>query len=79
MFAQPTAADIVLKGNDGLDIFLFKFPPESLREVIFGHLMQQTLKQKISEIAKKLYPNIELFETRLNETEFDLDVIPYRR
>lgn len=79
MFAQPKAADVVLKGKDGLDIYLFKFPPECLREIIFGHQMQQTFKQKISDIAVKLYPNVELFETRLNEAEFDLDVIPYRR
>jgi hypothetical protein len=79
MFAQPKAADVVLKGNDGMKIYLFKFPSECLREIIFGHIMQQPLKQKISDIAERLYPNVELFKTRLNETNFDLDVIPYRR
>jgi hypothetical protein len=41
--------------------------------------MEQAVKGKISDIAEELYPNVELFETRLNETEFDLDVIPYRK
>lgn len=79
MFAKPNAADVVLKGNDGLPIYLFKFPPECIREIIFGRLMKRRLMRKISDIAKRLYPNAELFEARLNETSFDLDVIPFQR
>lgn len=78
MFAQPKYANVVLKGDDGLDIYLFKFPQESLKEIIFGHQVQADLKRRISEIVKRQYSQVELFETRLNETDFDLDVIRYQ-
>ena len=78
MLAQPTAADTVLKGNDGFDIYLYRFPPECLKEVILGHLMKPSLKEKISAIVSENYPHAEILETRLNETDFDLDIVPYR-
>lgn len=77
MFAQPEAADLVLKGDDGFDIYLFKFPQECLKEIIFGHQMQPVLKQKVSDIVERQYSHVELFETRLNDNDFDLDITPY--
>lgn len=77
MFADPNDADIVKKGNDGLDIYLFKFPPECLKEIIFGHQMQASLKQRTSDIVSGRYLNVELFEAHLSETNFDLDIVPY--
>ena len=77
MFAQPKVADVVLKGNDGLNIYLYRFPPECVREIIFGCLMEQPIKERISNLVKERYPNAKLFQAALNETDFDLDITPY--
>ena len=78
MFAQPQAADAVRKAADGLDIYLFNFPPECLREIIFGCQMSATNKEEIAAAAKNRYSRVELYEARLNETDFELDVVPYQ-
>jgi hypothetical protein len=75
MFARPEVADNVIKVKDDFDIYLFKFPPECVREIIFGCLMEQSQKERISELVKEHYANAELFQADLNETDFDLDVV----
>lgn len=77
MFAQPKVADVMLQGNDGFNIYLYKFPPECVREIIFGCLMEQPIKERISNLVNERYPNAELFQAALNETDFDLDITPY--
>lgn len=77
MFARPKVADVVLQDNNGLNIYLYKFPPECVREIIFGCLMEQSLKERITNAVRERYPNAELFQAALNETGFDLDIAPY--
>ena len=41
--------------------------------------MSPNIKHEIGAIVEDRYPHIELFETTLNETDFDLDILSYRR
>lgn len=78
MFAQPRAANAVETDNRGLNIYLFDLPPEVFVEIIFGLLMSPNIKHEIAAIVGNRHPHIELYETKLSETDFDLDVVPYR-
>jgi hypothetical protein len=75
MFAKPKAANS--KDDRGFDIYLFDLPSDILTEIILGHWMSQPEKDEIATLAKEKYPQIEVYEARLNETNFDLDVAPY--
>jgi len=77
MFAQPQAANASDKAPDGSDLFLFNFPADCLREIIFGYQMPANSKGNIAEVARNRYPGVDLFEAQLNETDFDLDVARY--
>lgn len=79
MLAKPEGATVKKRGNDGFDILLFKFPPELLKEIIFGHLMELPLRQKISDIVQRNCPQVQLFEAQLSEHDFDLEIVPYRK
>jgi hypothetical protein len=63
----------------GFDIYLFDLPPNIFTEIILGHWMAQREKDEIVALAKEKYPQIEVYETRLSETNFDLDVVPHSR
>lgn len=78
MFAQPKAAKLVRKDNRGFDLYLFDLPPEIFAEIIFGHWMPQDKRTEIVAIVQAKYPQIELYEAKLNETDFDLDIVRYR-
>ena len=40
--------------------------------------MPQEKKDEIAEIVHCKYTQIELYEAKLNETDFDLDILRYR-
>lgn len=77
MFAKPQAANYVQRDNRGFEIYFFDLPPEIFTEIILGHWMSQREKAEIVTLAKEKYPQIEVYETRLNETDFDLDIVPH--
>ncbi len=77
VLSQPDYGKIIGKDNNGLDIYVFDFPPECLKEIIFGYLSTTELKRRISEIVASRYPHVELFEAQPSETDFDLDIKPY--
>lgn len=77
MFAKPKTANLVEKDDRGFELYLFDLPPEVFAEIIFGHWMLQDQKREIAVIAKEKYPQIELWEAKLNETKFDLDIVRY--
>jgi hypothetical protein len=80
MFAQYNIGyKIEKKDENGFDIYLFKFPSECLKEIIFGYQMKPEKKLEISDIVENHYSHAKLFETKLSETAFDLDIKPYRR
>ena len=78
IFASVRAATKVKKVVGGLDIYLFNFPRECLKQIIFGSLMNLDNKREISEIAKGLYPHIEILEAIPSESEFTLKFKPYK-
>ena len=78
VLSQPSYGKIIGKDNNGLDIYVFDFPPECLKEIIFGYLSTTELKRRISEIVASRYPHVELFEAQPSETDFDLDIKSYR-
>ncbi len=77
MFAQPKAANLVEKDNRGFELYLIDLPAEVFAEIIFGHWMSQDKKGEIAMIAKEKYPQVQLYEAKINETDFDLDLLPY--
>jgi hypothetical protein len=78
MFAQPRAAAKVIEDVNRLPIYLVEFPRECIREVIFGHLMSKLLKERIAQLVQEQYGNAMLFQATLNDTDFDLDIVPYQ-
>ena len=58
-------------------MYLFEFPPDCLKELIFGFRMTKENRSKIVQIVAPKYPDIELYEAILNETSFDLDIVRY--
>ena len=45
ILAHPGGADMRLQGGDTYDICLFKFPPECIREIIFGYRISASKRQ----------------------------------
>jgi Protein of unknown function (DUF2971) len=77
MFAKPAAADVVDRDVRGFEMYLVKMPPDAFTEIILGQQMSQRDKEELAIVAKINLPNIELYEAKLNDTRFDLDVVPY--
>ncbi len=76
MIANPKAADKVIEVKGGHNIYLFRFPPECLREVILGYQMEPVVRERIAAIIMSRYPHATLFRAALSETEFDLNIKP---
>jgi hypothetical protein len=76
---NPHCADDVIPVEDGQDIYLFKFPPESLKEVILGFRMLPDLRRRIVEIVEAKYQDVRLLETLISSEHFELDIRPPRR
>jgi len=74
MVSHPKRADRCLTVSGGQNIYLYSFPSEALREIIFGHLMSKHLRNRIREIASEGYPSVELFDAHLSKTDFDLEI-----
>jgi hypothetical protein len=71
-FARAEGRVIVTRDQD------FDVPPEVFAEIIFGHWMPQDKRAEILAIVQDKYPQIELYEAKLNETDFNLDILRYR-
>jgi Protein of unknown function (DUF2971) len=76
MCASPAAADETKAGLNEEPIYLFRFPSEALREVLLGYRMLKEHREAILQIVADRYPNAKIFQTALNESEYDLDVVP---
>jgi hypothetical protein len=77
VFADAARADHVITADtNGIplehDIFLFDFPPESVKEVILGWRMPYDAMQILKVILLAKYPSAELFTVRINERSFGL-------
>ena len=76
MCASPAAANETKAALNEEPIYLFRFPSEALREVILGYKMLKEHREAILRIVPEKYPNAKLYQTVLNESEYDLDVVP---
>ena len=76
MIANPDLADRRIEGPAGQNVYLFKFPPDSLKEVIFGIRMHDGLKGHITDLIRQRYPHVKLFQSSLNAMRFNLDISP---
>lgn len=78
MFAQPKAASSTTKDDRGFALYLFALPPDIFSEIIFGMSMAKEDKRHIAAIVKDRYANVAIYEAKLNELDFDLDLVEYR-
>jgi hypothetical protein len=77
MCASPNAADEIIAETSGEPIYLFKFPDESVAEVILGQRMAGEDQRLLAGIVRKKYRSARLYRTGLNDSQYDLDVVPY--
>lgn len=77
MCASQSAASETKQGPDGQPIYLFKFPPDAVSEVILGYRTSTENRQAISSLVSRKYPRATISEAALNESEYDLDIVPY--
>ena len=77
MIANPKIASRREESADGQDIYLYNFPPDCLKEVIFGIRMPRDQRLHIVKLVRDGYPDVQFFEAVLSEEKFDLDVIPF--
>jgi len=77
MCASPGAADATEPGPSAHSIHLFRYPIESLVEVILGHRMVVKRREAIAKIVRDKYNNAKIYHTVLNESEYDLDILPF--
>jgi Protein of unknown function (DUF2971) len=75
IYYHPSGADDDTKEFEGFKLYLFKFPKECVKEIVFGYKISEQNRNEIAEMVSKTYSEVELFETRLNDTKFNLDVI----
>jgi hypothetical protein len=78
MFASPLAGKNVGKDKDNFDIYLFDFPKECIKQIIFGNQMAISEKVELVKISEKLYPHAELLEATQSNSGFGLKFKPYR-
>jgi Protein of unknown function (DUF2971) len=76
VLAQSAHADEVGTDEQGLPVYLFKYPKGSLSEVIFGVFTESTTKQVLTRLLRNDYPHVALHQARLSERTFDLDISP---
>jgi hypothetical protein len=79
MLAQPFDENTCGKDCNGLDRYFHDLPPECVKEIVFGYLMEQSTIDEILGLVDERYRHVELFEARPSETRFDLDIEPYRK
>jgi hypothetical protein len=78
MIANPKVANRHAKSLDGQDVLLYEFPPECLKEVIFGIRMPLKERLHIMEILASGYHDVQLFEAVLSDEGFDLSIVPFK-
>jgi len=77
MFARSTAADKVDIAPDGQPLYLFNYPSECLKEVIFGVLANDDFRLNVMKIVRVKHPHVRLFQAMLNETDFNLEMVEF--
>jgi len=78
VLARSRGASSLIKGPEGMAIYLFGFGKECVREVIFGIQTEEGVKKEVIDLVNTHYPHVELFQSKLNDNSFDLDIVPYQ-
>ncbi len=76
MVANPQIADRHDR-TGGQDVYLYRFPVECLRQVIFGIGMPRDQRLRIAQLVRNKYEGVQLFEAALSQEKFDLDIVPF--
>lgn len=74
--ANVEAADET-KHMDGSNMYFFRFPPDSVREIIFGYRVSEELKDRCLEVIREEYSEAEIFTAVISDEKFDLDIRPF--
>jgi hypothetical protein len=77
MFARSTAASNTDAEPNGVPIYLFDYPSECFKQVIFGVLADDEFKLKVIKLVKEKHPHVRFFQPMLNEINFDLEIIEF--
>ena len=77
IIANPEVADHHDRTSDGNHLYLYRFPPACLKEVIFGIRMPRDQREKITKLVKERYEGIKLFQAKLGAERFDLDIVQF--
>jgi hypothetical protein len=75
VLAMPRDADKTISTDP--PIYLFDFPPQSIRTIIFGYRMSALHCEEIARLAKDKYPWASLVQAQLDEHKFGLRFGPY--
>lgn len=76
MFARASAATATVQDLRGFPVYLFDFPPNCLKEIIFGFHVSPDVKARVLAIVNNLLPHVNIFQAKLNSRHFELDVVP---
>ena len=74
MLATPFHENIDGKDANELDVYLHELDAECVREIIFGYRMLPEKKEEIRRIVQSDFPHTQLFQAKLSEAKFDLDI-----
>jgi hypothetical protein len=74
ILAHPSRADRTIKGLDGHDVHLFKFPADSIKEVIIGYRASEEISGRIMGIVREKYPNASVSQAILDGKHFQLGI-----
>jgi hypothetical protein len=75
MIANPEVADLV-KEHLGESIYLYRFPPESIKQVVIGCRAVPDLIVDLTRIIAEQYERVELFTATRSDSKFDLEIQP---
>jgi len=77
ILANPAKADITQQDGNNRPISLFRFPSESVAEVIIGLSITPEIAAKIVAIVSNKYSHANLFQAQRHDSEFGLKFVPY--
>ncbi len=60
------------KDDGGHSVYLFKFPTETVMEIILGCQMSNPKREEITAIVKEKYPSAKLYQAIKSKTDFEL-------
>lgn len=78
MIANPHIANRRDQTQEGQHIYLYQFPAECVKQVIFGARMLTSERLMIARIVRDTYQDVEMREAVVSSEKFNLDIVPVR-